>query len=112
MLSNSIYAIVKKAKRIDYQPEISLKAGINGDIITITVYDTGIGMEEHILDKIFDPFFTTKTTGEASGIGLYLSHDIIQNYGGDITARSVKDEFTEFTITLPIQTASAYGETN
>ena len=78
----------------------------------MTVYDTGIGIEENILNKIFDPFFTTKTTGEAAGIGLYLSHDIIQNYGGEITARSVKDEYTEFTITLPIQTAQAYGETD
>jgi len=78
----------------------------------MTVYDTGIGIEEKILNKIFDPFFTTKTTSEAAGIGLYLSHDIIQNYGGDISARSVKDEFTEFTITLPKQKAPTYGETD
>ena len=112
LLGNSVYAVVKKAQRTDYQPEISLKAIADGDRVTITVYDTGIGIEEKILDKIFDPFFTTKTTGEAAGIGLYLSHDIIQNYGGEITVRSVKDEFTEFTITLPIQTAPAYGETD
>ena len=112
LLGNSVYAVVKKAQRTDYQPEISLKTVVDGKQVTMTVYDSGIGIEEKILNKIFDPFFTTKTTGEASGIGLYLSHDIIQNYGGDITARSVKDEFTEFTITLPIQTASAYGETD
>ena len=45
---------------------------------------------------------TTKTTGEASGVGLYLSREIIQNHGGDIAVQSVKDEYTEFTITLPI----------
>lgn len=112
LLGNSVYAVVKKAQRTDFQPEISLKAIADGDRITMTVYDTGIGIEENILNKIFDPFFTTKTTGEAAGIGLYLSHDIIQNYGGEITARSVKDEYTEFTITLPIQTAQAYGETD
>ena len=110
MVANSVYAVVKKYLRAAYEPEVSIKAAVSNDRVTINFYDNGIGMEEKILDKIFDPFFTTKTTGEAAGIGLYLSHDIIQNYGGDITARSVKDEFTEFTITLPIQTASAYGK--
>ena len=112
LLGNSVYAVVKKSMRTDYQPEISLKATVKDNNVTITVYDTGIGIEDKILNKIFDPFFTTKTTGEAAGIGLYLSHDIVQNYGGEITARSVKDEFTEFTITLPIQTTPAYGETD
>jgi signal transduction histidine kinase len=68
----------------------------------IKILDNGIGIEEKIINKIFDPFFTTKTTGEASGVGLYLSREIIQNYGGDITVRSVKNEYTEFTILLPI----------
>lgn len=112
LLGNSVYAVDKKARRTEYQPEISLKTVVDDEKVTITVYDSGIGIEEKILNKIFDPFFTTKTTGEAAGIGLYLSHDIIQNYGGDITVRSVKDEFTEFTITLPTQTAPAYGETD
>ena len=68
----------------------------------LKIRDNGIGIEEKILDKIFDPFFTTKTTGEAAGVGLYLSREIIQNHGGEISVVSVKDEYTEFTITLPI----------
>jgi signal transduction histidine kinase len=101
LLNNSVYAIEKKAQRQSYQPELSLNVHILNDKVFIKVRDTGIGIEKTILDKIFDPFFTTKTTGEASGIGLYLSNDIIQNYGGIITVNSVKDEFTEFIITLP-----------
>ncbi len=101
MLGNSIYAIVKKAQRKPYEAVMSLTANKADGIVTIVIRDNGIGIEEKIIDKIFDPFFTTKTTGEASGIGLYLSHDIIQNYGGNITVESVKDEYTQFTITLP-----------
>ena len=67
----------------------------------LKIRDNGIGIEEKILSKIFDPFFTTKTTGEAAGVGLYLSREIIQNHGGDISVQSVKDEYTEFMITLP-----------
>lgn len=102
ILANSMYAIAKKSKQKEYQPEVSLKATVAGNEMTIIVHDNGIGIEETIINKIFDPFFTTKTTGEASGIGLYLSHDIIQNYGGNITVESVKDEYTTFRIVLPI----------
>jgi signal transduction histidine kinase len=101
MLGNSIYAIVKKAQRKPYEAALSLNATVANGMVNIVIRDNGIGIEEKIIDKIFDPFFTTKTTGEASGIGLYLSHDIIQNYGGNITVESVKDEYTQFTITLP-----------
>ena len=76
----------------------------------ITFHDNGIGIENTIIDKIFDPFFTTKPTGEASGIGLYLSREIIQNHGGDIHVTSQKDQYTEFTITLPVLKNNNYGQ--
>jgi signal transduction histidine kinase len=101
LIGNAIYAIVKKAQRKPYEAVLSLDATVADGMVSIVIRDNGIGIEEKILDKIFDPFFTTKTTGEASGIGLYLSHDVIQNYGGNITVESVKDEYTQFTITLP-----------
>ena len=101
MIGNAIYAIVKKAQRKPYEAVLSLEATVADGMVNIVIRDNGIGIEEKILDKIFDPFFTTKTTGEASGIGLYLSHDVVQNYGGNITVESVKDEYTQFTITLP-----------
>jgi signal transduction histidine kinase len=100
LLGNSVYAIVKKAKREAAQPELRL-ALIVGESATVTIRDTGIGIEKAIIDKVFDPFFTTKTTSEAAGVGLYLSREIVQNHGGDITVKSVKDEYSEFTITLP-----------
>jgi signal transduction histidine kinase len=104
MIGNAIYAIVKKAQRKPYEAVLSLYATVANGVVTIVIRDNGIGIEEKIIDKVFDPFFTTKTTGEASGIGLYLSHDVIQNYGGNISVESVKDEYTQFTITLPVIT--------
>ena len=104
LLGNSIYAIVKKAQREKYQPEVKLTVKTIDDHIQLTVFDNGIGIEDTIINKIFDPFFTTKPTGEASGVGLYLSREIIQNHGGDIQVKSVKNEYSEFTITLPALT--------
>ena len=105
LLGNSIYAVSKKAQRLQYQPEVSIIVSNikpqTSNLITITIRDNGIGIEGTIIDKIFDPFFTTKTTGEAAGVGLYLSREIVQNHGGDISVNSVKNEYSEFIITLP-----------
>ena len=98
MLGNAVYAIVKKAA-----PDAMIQfTAIESDSqYILKIRDNGIGIDQDILNKVFDPFFTTKTTGEGSGVGLYLSREIIQNHGGDISVTSAMDEFTEFTITLP-----------
>ena len=103
LLGNSVYAIVKQAQRQQgaYTPEVSLSAAVSDGQVTLRLRDNGIGIEQNIIGKIFDPFFTTKTTGEASGIGLYLCHEIVQNHGGTISVQSEKNVYTEFTITLP-----------
>lgn len=104
MLGNAIYAVEKKcnSQLQDYGAKVSLRVETKDQWATIYIYDNGTGITQGIISKIFDPFFTTKTTSEASGVGLYLSHEIMQNHGGDITVTSVKDEYTEFKITLPI----------
>ena len=102
ILGNSMYALEKKAARVQYTPEISVTLKQVDTNVVITIRDTGIGIESSIIDKIFDPFFTTKPTGEAAGIGLYLSHEVIQNHNGSISVESEKDNYTTITITLPI----------
>ena len=102
LLGNAVYAVARKAQKVEgYEPEVSLTATLAEGQYIVKIRDNGTGIEEKLLDKIFYPFYTTKTTSEAAGIGLYLSREIIQNHKGDITVASVKDEYTEFTITLP-----------
>ena len=101
LLENSVYAVVKKAQKASFLPEITLSATSTDTHYIVKVHDNGTGIEEKSIGKIFDPFFTTKTTEEAAGVGLYLCREIIQNHGGDISVASVKEKFTEFTITLP-----------
>lgn len=111
LLGNAVYAVVKKASRGQagagqYVPEITLTTAVaDQGKVSIAVHDNGIGIEDTIIDKVFDPFFTTKTTGEAAGVGLYLSREIVQNHGGDIQVKSVKNEYSEFTIVLPTTNA-------
>jgi signal transduction histidine kinase len=102
ILGNGIYAICKKKKTEQFDAEVHFSAMTDGINITMKIRDNGIGIEQLILQKIFEPFFTTKTTSEAAGVGLYLGRNIIENHKGTVTVDSVKGEFTEFTIVLPL----------
>ena len=103
LLDNAVYAVAKKLQKDpSFVPEISLAVTVTDAHYSLKIRDNGTGIEAKNLGKIYDPFFTTKTTGEAAGVGLYLCREIIQNHGGDISVASVQDEYTEFTITLPI----------
>ena len=68
----------------------------------ISIRDNGNGIPARIMEKIFEPFYTTKPSGEGTGLGLSLSHDIIKAHGGEIKVSSKENEFTEFVITLPV----------
>jgi signal transduction histidine kinase len=70
-------------------------------LVRLRVRDTGTGIARENLGRIFDPFFTTKPVGEGSGLGLSVSHSIIQRHRGAILARSDGATWTEFTILLP-----------
>ena len=65
---------------------------------SIQVSDNGQGILKDVIDRIFIPFFTTKRSG--SGIGLSLSRQILRLHGGSITAQSVPDQETIFTMTF------------
>jgi two-component system NtrC family sensor kinase len=105
LFNNAFYAVSQKLKTVgaEYKPEVSATtASENGNVI-IKVKDNGNGIPDAIKDKIMQPFFTTKPTGEGTGLGLSLSYDIVvKGHGGNITVDTREDEFTEFTVILPI----------
>ena len=59
-------------------------------------------MDEDIIKNAFNPFFTTKDVGKGTGLGLYVSYNIIQQHHGKIDIKSQKGKGTEFVISLPI----------
>jgi signal transduction histidine kinase len=69
--------------------------------VQVEVRDTGIGIPEENLERIFDPFFTNKDGG--SGLGLSISHQIIQEHGGRMLVRSKIKEGTSFFVNLPLE---------
>jgi len=106
LFTNAFYATHQMQKKSgeNYKPMVSVKTALNGKGIEITVKDNGTGIPAAIKDKIMQPFFTTKPTGEGTGLGLSLSYDIVvKAHGGTIDIDSKENDYTIFTIFLPIE---------
>ncbi len=66
--------------------------------------DTGCGMTPDVLQNIFEPFFTRSRTGKGTGLGLFISHQIIDQHGGTIEAASPGPGFgSTFTVRVPLR---------
>jgi PAS domain S-box-containing protein len=71
------------------------------DVVRVDVRDTGTGIGEEAVARIFEPFFSTKME-KGTGLGLWVSHGIVQAHGGTLKVRSRSGQGTTFTIMLPI----------
>jgi signal transduction histidine kinase/CheY-like chemotaxis protein len=74
----------------------------DGDYLSITVADTGLGMAPTVVDRAFDPFYSTKPMGVASGLGLSMVYAMAQRSGGTATIQSWLGEGTTVTIYLKL----------
>ena len=101
-----INLILNSAQAMTEGGVLTIKAweGIENDVKTFyfQVQDTGHGISKQDFDKIFDPFFTTRDVGRGSGLGLSISHSIIEQHRGHIDVESVPGEKTKFTVVLPL----------
>lgn len=69
--------------------------------VRVVVRDDGSGIPDEILPRIFEPFLTTKETGRGVGLGLAISHSILERHNGSIGVQSEAGRGTTFTVTLP-----------
>lgn len=79
----------------------------SADIVAVECRDTGIGISAASLKDIFKPFFTTKAVGRGTGLGLYLSHEIIRRHSGQIRVASAEGKGTVVTVELPCRRREA-----
>jgi two-component system C4-dicarboxylate transport sensor histidine kinase DctB len=96
LLANALQALEgSECKRIDVSAEPC------GKRMLISVRDHGPGIRESDLDRVFEPFFTTKKSGQGLGLGLSISHRIIETMGGELRVANHPDGGAVFTIELP-----------
>ena len=100
---NAMDAMVKTGGRLTVTTRRVVRLDKSG-WVQIEVADTGCGITPEDLPHVFDPFFTTKhesTEHVGTGLGLSIVHQIIQEHGGTVEARSTVGKGTSFLITLP-----------
>ncbi|MGC9526993.1 MAG: ATP-binding protein [Limnospira sp.] len=85
-------------------PLIQIETDVGPSTVTIKISDNGRGMDATIKTKLFDQFFTTKAIGKGTGLGLYISREIVvDRHGGNLRCESELGRGTEFRIELPKQ---------
>ena len=105
LLTNAFYAVQKRQQQGEagYAPTVRVQTRLVQAGVEIRVRDNGTGIPAAVRAKIFQPFFTTKPSGEGTGLGLSLAHDIItKGHGGTLSLESTEGQGTEFTIGLPL----------
>jgi two-component system, sensor histidine kinase and response regulator len=73
-----------------------------GRYVSLSVSDTGTGMDEATLERVFEPFYTTKPQGKGTGLGLAMVYGIVTKHGGFVRVRSEIGRGTVFTVFFPI----------
>lgn len=97
-----INIIMNATQAMGSKGELEISTCVEKSDIRIEFIDSGPGIKEENLVKLFDPFFTTKEVGMGTGLGLYVSHGLIEQHKGSIWAENVKDKGAKIIVTLPI----------
>ena len=103
LVLNAEHAIKNCRERGD----IWLACGTLDGSAFFSVRDNGSGMPQEVREHIFDPFFTTKPTGQGSGLGLSISHGIIQQHHGVISVESTLGLGTTIRVLFPLDSEIA-----
>jgi signal transduction histidine kinase len=102
IIDNSLY-ILNEKYNIDksFTPKIVISTLVFENNVILKIRDNGKGIPQRDLQQIFSPFFTTKPTSKGTGLGMFMSKDIIELHKGKISIYSQEGVFTEVTIQLP-----------
>jgi len=98
LLINAAHAIPEGAS---LENEIRVSSGTSGAEVWLEVADTGEGMTPSLMAHIFEPFFTTKPQGVGSGLGLWMSNNIVRAWAGRIEVDSTPGKGSRFRVYLP-----------
>lgn len=85
---------------INEEGEIIISTRNSGPFVEICIRDSGEGILEEHKSRIGDPFFTTKEPGQGTGLGLYITYDLVKAHKGTIHFKSTLGEGTEFSVKL------------
>ncbi len=82
--------------------KLTIETHANEDSASVSVTDTGMGMDQATMDRIFEPFFTTKRDAGGTGLGLAICYGITRQAGGDIRVKSEPGKGARFEVVFPL----------
>lgn len=109
VLINLVLNAGQAAEKYDSYVRLQVRHLEAEDEVEVRVSDSGRGISREIKDRIFEPFFTTRLgetprDGEAgTGLGLFITHRIIEEHNGSIAVESAEGQGTVFTVRLPVR---------
>ncbi|HWN69544.1 MAG TPA: HAMP domain-containing sensor histidine kinase, partial [Haliangium sp.] len=83
--------------------DVTIHTVDEGQAVRVTITDSGPGIRPDVMEKITDPFFTTKEVGEGTGLGLWITENIVRAHGGKLSWTSEPGKGASFTVVLPVQ---------
>jgi signal transduction histidine kinase len=97
--------VVNAIDSMDEGGTLTIRLGTTADgRAEVAFTDTGCGMAPDVLQNIFEPFFTRSRTGKGTGLGLFISHQIIDQHGGTVEAASAgPGHGSTFTVRVPLR---------
>lgn len=93
--------LINAGQAIEKQGTITIQTGLKKNAVFIRISDTGCGISEKGLKKVTEPFYTTKSPGEGTGLGLYITYNIIRAHGGQMVVKSELNKGTTVVVELP-----------
>lgn len=81
---------------------ILVTSRLEGDQVVVAFTDSGPGLTPEVIEHLYDPFFTTKPKGKGTGLGLFVSRDIMARCGGRLSAANRPEGGAVFTVHLPL----------
>jgi signal transduction histidine kinase len=104
LISNAAYAMRRHPRPL-HRLRVMLR--LDETSVMLAIADTGHGMPPEQLERMFEPFFTTKGAEHGTGLGLFMSREIVRKLGGDLTLDSFEGEGTTAMIFLPTDLRTA-----
>ncbi len=95
--------IVNALQAVGAQGTVQVETALEGSQAVVRVRDDGPGVPPEIQERLFDPFFTTKEAGEGTGLGLYVSYEIVRLHGGEIRVGPAPGGGATFEVRLPLR---------
>ena len=90
--------------------EVRIQPVDDGRAVEVAVTDSGPGIRPEVIAKISDPFFTTKDVGEGTGLGLWISENIVRAHGGTLRWHNAPGGGAVFVVTLPVRAPESAGQ--